>query len=321
MLQISSLSDMRQYQGGVDLPDDFWSFWQDTLASSRAATWQPQLVPVATRLRTVDVYDVTFAGFAGEPIKAWLRLPHGAVEPLPAIVSYAGYGGGRGLACENLLWSSAGYAHFQMDSRGQGSNWAPGETPDSGPTGPAVPGVCTRGVTSRETYYYRRLFTDAVLAVDAARQLPQVDPDRVGVTGGSQGGAMTLASACLAEGVTAAWAGVPFLADIRHAAELTDARPFSEFTDYLACHRDQVEDVFKVLAYFDGVNFARGGRVPAGISVALMDVTVPPPTVFAAYNNYAGPKELVIWEFNGHESGAGFEDVKALDFFARHLGA
>lgn len=319
MLRDAPLEQLRAYRGGVDLPADFMDFWRATLAESRAQGWAPRLEPVSTPLATIDVWDLTFAGFGGEPIKGWLRAPRGLAGPAPGIVSYAGYGGGRGLATENLLWASAGFAHLQMDSRGQGSSWSAGATPDAGATGPAVPGRCTFGIGDKATYYYRRLFADAVLAVDAARALPQVDAGRVGVAGTSQGGAMALAAACLAESVRAAFAAVPFLADIRRGAETTDARPFSEFAEYLACHRDQVDAVFAVLAYFDGVNFARLAQAPIRMTAALMDEVVPPATVFAAYNNYAGPKSLRVWEFNGHESGGPLDDSDALAFLTAQL--
>jgi len=133
--------------------------------------------------------------------------------PLPTVVEFVGYGGGRGHAVDNLFWSSAGFAHLQMDARGQGSGWSRGDTPDSGSWGPQVPGVMTRGITARETYYYRRLFTDAARAVDAARTLPAVDPARVAVVGGSQGGASALAAAALVPDVAAVGARVPFLCD------------------------------------------------------------------------------------------------------------
>ena len=68
-------------------------------------------------------------------------------------------------------------------------------------------------------------------------------------------------------------------------------------------HRDQAERVFQTLSYFDGLNFAARAKSPALFSVALMDTVCPPSTVFAAYNHYAGPKEIVVYPFNGHENG------------------
>ena len=128
--------------------------------------------PVRCGLRIVDVFDVTFSGFGGEPIKAWLHRPAGQAGDLPVVVRYCGYEGGRGLPHQVNSWPLAGYASFSIDARGQGSGsgWS-GDTPDSGPFGQSTLGLLTHGILEPETYYYRRLFTDAVLAVDAVHQL------------------------------------------------------------------------------------------------------------------------------------------------------
>lgn len=133
-------AQLRCYRSSQTVPADFDAFWQQTLAEARASEQEVQVTPVPTGLSSIDTYDVTFPGFGEEPVKAWLRLPHGARELLPAVVQYVGYGGGRGHVLENLLWSSAGYAHFQMDTRGQGSGWSRGDTPTPARPGRRSPG-------------------------------------------------------------------------------------------------------------------------------------------------------------------------------------
>src|ERR671918_2027257 len=158
-------------------------------AAARALRQPTSFVPAHPELRSLEVFDVTFSGFGGHAIRAWLILPRTRVDPLPVVVEYVGYGGGRGLPIHWLTWAAAGYASFVMDTRGQGSVFVTGDTPDpdAGTSGPSYPGFLTRGVHSPETYYYRRLFTDAALAIDAAREHPAVDGDRVIAAGGSQG--------------------------------------------------------------------------------------------------------------------------------------
>lgn len=312
-------AQLREYRSAVTEPADFDEFWTRTVAEARTHEGPPRLTAVATPLTTIEVHDVTFPGFGGHPVHAWYRRPAGVPGPLPVVVQYVGYGGGRGDTLENLLWASAGYAHLQMDTRGQGSGWSRGDTPDPVGSGPQARGVMTRGIEDPEHYYYRRLFTDGVRAVDAARRLPGVDPERVVALGGSQGGATALAVGGLVPDLAAVVAYVPFLCDIARAITVTDAYPFREVVDYLAIHRGKAEAVLRTLSYIDGVAFARRGSAPAYFSAALMDAVVPPSTVFAAHNVYPGPKELKVWPFNGHEAGAVEDDAEALAFLARVL--
>ncbi|HOW00721.1 MAG TPA: acetylxylan esterase, partial [Rhodoglobus sp.] len=283
-----TLDELRAYRSAAEVPADFDEFWDRTLAESRAAGGDVILVPAESPVSELVVEDLTFAGFGGEPIRGWVIRPRDS-QPRATVVQYVGYGGGRGLPHEHLHWASSGFVHVVMDTRGQGSAWGTGgDTPDPHGSGPAFPGFMTRGIQSRESYYYRRVFTDAVRLIDAVRGFDFVDPIAVAVTGGSQGGAISLAVAGLVPGLRAVMPDVPFLCDFRRSVELTPDAPFTELRNYLAIHRDVVDETFTTLSYFDGVNFARRATAPARFSVALMDPIVLPSTVFAAYNDYAG---------------------------------
>ena len=214
-----------------------------------------------------------------------------------------------------------------MDTRGQGAGWSKGTTPDAaGSAGPQVPGVMTRGVLDPQTYYYRRLITDAVRAVEAMRSLAgtgsaPVDPERVAVLGMSQGGGLALAAAALCPEVAAVVALVPFLSDFPRALNVTDAYPYREITDFLSMQRGAVQQVMSTLRYVDVVNLVPRASAPALFSVGLMDTTTPPSTVYAAYNTYAGPKELTVWPFNQHEAGGAEDELAALAFLRKQFAA
>jgi cephalosporin-C deacetylase len=320
MLVDWSLDKLREYRPERDEPADFADFWGGTLAAARERGFPARFEPFDAGLSTVEVFDVTLAGFDGQPVKGWFYLPRERAGRLPCVVQYIGYGGGRGLAHESLVWSAAGYAHLVMDTRGQGSNGGSvSDTADPDPAGgPSTPGFMTRGITDPATYYYRRVFTDAVRAVDAAREHPAVDPDRIVVAGGSQGGGITLAVAGLVGGLAGAMADVPFLCHYRRATEITDRDPYHEITRYCKTHRDQVDRVFETLSYFDGVNFAAHATAPALFSVGLMDDVCPPSTVYAAYNHWAAAqKDIRIWRYNAHEGGGGFQVEEQIRWAAK----
>jgi cephalosporin-C deacetylase len=308
-------SQLPDYRSSQSLPDDFDAFWGESIAAARAVASDVSIEPVDSGLTTLDVFDVTFSGWDGQPVKAWLRIPKNTTGPLPAVVQYIGYGGGRGHHLENLLWASSGFVSFQMDTRGQGSVWSRGDTPDPVGSGAQGPGMMTKGIDSRENYYYRRVFTDAVRAIDTVRDLPMVDPARVSVFGQSQGGGIALAVAGLVPDLAAVAPCVPFLCDFPRATVMTDAYPYKEIRDFLAVHRDKAGVVASVLPYFDGVNFARRAQAPALFSASQMDATCPPSTIYGAYNVYAGEKSMSLWQYNGHEGGGILDEQNALAFF------
>jgi cephalosporin-C deacetylase len=301
-----------EYRSAYKAPADFDEFWRRTLAEADEIPLDVRIEPVDTGLETVDVYDVTFAGYAGHPIRAWLRLPRpaglgGATggKALPGIVQFHGYGSGRGHALDDLMWASAGYAHLLMDTRGQGGGYAGGDTGDPvGAAGPTRPGFLTRGLESPDTYYYRRVFVDGVRALQVLREHDRVDAARVAVVGASQGGGIALAVAGLvSDRIAALHAQAPFLCDVQRATRITDADPYHEIAAYLATHRTRAAEVFHTLGYFDGVGFAARATAPAWFSAGLMDGVCPPSTAFGAYHAYAGPKNISLWTYNGHDAG------------------
>lgn len=159
----------------------FDAFWRRTLDEAGAHDLDARFTEVDAGLTLLHTYDVTFSGFGGHRIRGWFLFPRAADGPLPCIVQYLGYGGGRGMVHDWLLWPSAGYATLVMDTRGQSGPNRPGDTPDPvGSGNPGVPGKMTQGLLDPDDYYYRRLFTDAVRAVEVARGHQAVDmrPDR-----------------------------------------------------------------------------------------------------------------------------------------------
>jgi cephalosporin-C deacetylase len=310
------LDELWAYRPTLPAPPDLDAFWAGTLEAlpDPAASCEP----VASGLVTVETWDVTFAGFGGAPVRAWLHLPAARTGALPGVVQYQGYNGGRGLAHEHVLWASAGYAHLVVDTRGQGSGWTTGATGDPVGAGPSQPGFLTRGIESPDTYYYRRVYADAVAAVEVLRAHPLVDPSRVAVAGGSQGGGISTSVAALApSSVAAVLPDVPFLCDFPRAASLAQAEPYLELVRYLAAHRSSV--AFDTLSFFDAAVLAPRATAPALFSVALMDRTCPPSTVFAAFHAYGGPKSIEVYEFNDHEGGEAHHQVKQMAWLAEVL--
>ncbi|MEU1474348.1 acetylxylan esterase [Streptomyces sp. NPDC005760] len=318
--------ELEHYRPDVQEPPDFDEFWRDTLKEAAQTEVLVSARPVESGLRLTRTWDVTFRGFAGDPVRAWYSRPAGVREPLPAVVEYAGYGRGRGLPHERLTWVTAGYAHLLMDNRGQGDQYGNGgATPDPHASAPGGPGPAARGLLDPHTYHYRRLITDAVRAVTAVRALPDVDGGRVAAVGNSQGGGLALAVAGLVPDLAAVLVTAPFLCGIRRALDLTDASPYGEISAYLSVHRGAAEAAYRTLAYMEGVSFARRATAPAHFGVGLRDTVCPPSGAYAAFNRYGeltgvGPrKEIHAYPYNGHEGGDAVQVRRQLDWMATVL--
>ena len=94
------------------------------------STLPPPSSRVDNGLALIETFDVAFSGFGGDRIRGWLHRPVGTSGPIPAVVEFLGYGGGRGLPHEKTIYAQAGFVHFVMDTRGQGSGWSVGDTAD-----------------------------------------------------------------------------------------------------------------------------------------------------------------------------------------------
>ena len=327
------LAELQTYRPPIERPEDLADFWRRSVAEVRGFELGLSVQPVDNKLAVIDTFDVRFAGWGGSEVRAWLHLPAGRrAEPLPTVVHYYGYSGGRGFPHEHTLWAQAGYAQLVMDTRGQG--WKAGGasgTADLAPEAGMVhtPGFLTAGLASPDSYYYRRVFCDALRLIEVADALEHTDGERVIVTGASQGGGMTIAVAGLAglSGVPliAAAPDVPFLCHFRRAVEVTAADPYAELTSYLAGWRDHTDAAYRTLSYFDGANLGQFAEVPTLFSVALMDEVCPPSTVFAAFNHYGADPQVAkminVYPHNGHEGGGPYQIDAQLDWFAEQLAA
>ncbi|MEV6881092.1 acetylxylan esterase [Streptomyces sp. NPDC051135] len=321
-------TELARHRPVPDEPDDFDAFWRDTLAEPPPGGPLLSAHPVETGLRLTRTWDVTFRGFAGDPVRAWFSRPAGLDGPLPAVVEYAGYGRGRGLPHERLTWVAAGYAHLLMDNRGQGDQYGcGGGTPDPHAGAPGGPGHAARGLLDPHDHHYRRLITDAVRAVGAVRALPGVDAGCVAAVGNSQGGGLALAVAGLVPDLAAVLVSAPLLCGIRRALDLTDAGPYGEIAAYLSVHRGAESAAYRTLSYLEGVSFARRACAPAHFGVGLRDTVCPPSGAYAAFNRYGERsgteprKEMHAYPFNGHEHGDAVHVRRQLAWLAEVTGA
>jgi cephalosporin-C deacetylase len=296
------LEKLQVYRPSLTREPDFSAFWSETLAEANRMPLAPELTRVDYPVDGLHVYRATYAGWDGARINGWFLVPESRA-PLPCLVVYHGYSGSKGAIYDHLGWAGQGYAVLAVDVRGQN-----GDTPDPTdyPSG-HFRGWMTLGVSDPARYFYRGVFVDCVRALDFVASRSEVDPDRIGVMGISQGGGLTLAVAGLDRRPKVAMSDVPFLCHYRRAVDVTEQLPYGELIEYCRSHPGSEEQVFRTLSYFDGMNLAPDIACPTLVSVGLLDMICPPSTVFAAYNHLGSAtpageatKAIEVYPFGVH---------------------
>jgi cephalosporin-C deacetylase len=298
------------FQTSAVRPDDFDPFWQDVLAQAEAIPLNPQVERVPLRSTPqVEVYEVHYDSLDGVRIAAWYCLPTQRQGKLPAIVQVPGYIGEPPIPKD---WARAGYAALSVAPRGK--------LRSNAQFNPGYPGLLTHNMVDRNTYGYKGFYIDAVRAFDWIQSCQEVDTQRIGITGSSQGGGLTLAVTALRPQVRAAAAGAPYLCGFMDAIELTHTYPYQEIRDYLRFYPERQEAVRQTLEYFDGIHFAPRITCPIIVNIGLQDNICPPETGYALFARLASQdKQLFTYDQYGHDAGGAEHRAVVKDFFARHL--
>lgn len=263
----------------------------------------------------INVYELTYRGFGGALIRGYYAIPRGD-GPHPGLVLFHGYNWSLdGGIHEVVNWAGHGYAAYMMLCRGQ----AISEDNSMSPHGHFA-GWMSKGILDKNTYYYRGVYLDAVRALDVFKQLPGVDGSRVGVTGGSQGGALSLVAAALSDVPVVCASDYPYLSHFRRAIDVAPEGPYLEINEFFRRNSDpEVErTAMTTLSYFDVMNLAPWITCPTLISVGMVDTITPPSTIFAVYNHIEAPKEITVSRYFGHEFTPAAHMAK-LRFLKAHL--
>ena len=314
-----SLPKLREYRPALTRQPDFEDFWSETLAEAKGPL-NADVTPVDYPVPEARVFDVRYEGFRGARVGGWYILPEGASagSPAPTVVFYHGYSGSRSEVYHYLPWTLQGYVVFAIDVRGQsGASTDPAQYS----TG-HVRGWMTQGVLDEHEYYYRGVYADCVRALDYVCAQPEVDVTRIGITGGSQGGGLTLAVAGLDRRPALAMSDVPFLCHFERPLDISDRYPYREIADFIRRYPGSDEQVFRTLSYFDGMNLAPDIACPTLVTAGLEDMVCPPSTVFAVYNHIPALKHIDVFRYFAHEVPGNHSVTKFswANYYLRGLG-
>jgi cephalosporin-C deacetylase len=298
------------YQSTVKKPDDFDAFWDGVQQQAAAIPLEPEMIPDPLRTsEEVEVFQVFYTSLEHVRIAAWYCRPTRRAERLPAALLLPGYQADPPIPKE---WALKGYGALSVAPRGK--------LRSNRQFNPGYPNLLTYNIVDRHTYAYRGFYVDSWRGIDFLLARPEVDPMRLGVTGSSQGGGLTIITAAMRPEIRAAAAGAPYLCGFMDAIALTHTYPYEEINDFLRAHPDRRRTVEETVAYFDGINFADKLTCSIIVNIGLQDNVCPPETGYALFNRIrATDKQLYTYDGHGHDAGRYKHNAIVDRFFAQHL--
>jgi cephalosporin-C deacetylase len=308
-----SLEKCKTYKGSNPRPADFDRYWNRSLAEMRALDPKVELKPAEFQAEGAECFHLYFTGMGGARIHAKYLRPRGTPGPHPALLMFHGYTVDSGDWSDKLGYVAQGFTVAALDVRGQG-----GLSEDrSVVSGNTVHGHIIRGLDDAlrgqpEKLLFRQIFLDTAQIAKIVMEMPDVDPKRVGATGWSQGGGLTVACAALEPRVKRAAPVYPFLSDYLRVWDMDEAKDaYLEIKDYFRRFNPRhVEEakVFETLGYIDIQHLAPRIRGEVLWSIGLMDTVCPPSSQFAAYNKIRSKKRMDIYPDFVHEHINGAND-------------
>ena len=299
-----------QYICNIRMPADFDRFWEGVQGQASRIPLEPNVVYDPLRSSAeVEVYQVYYNSLDCVRVAGWYAIPRERPDKLPGLMFVPGY------LMEPPVpknWAKKGYATFSVAPRGKLRSHRQ--------FNPGYPGLLTFGIVDKNIYSYRGFYIDAWRGIDFLLSRGEVDPDRIGVTGHSQGGGLAVVTAAMRPEIKAASSGAPYLCGFMDSVELTHTYPYQEIGDYLRLHPDRRESVEETLSYFDGVNFASRITCPIIVSVGLQDNVCPPETGYAVFNAISSTdKKMYAYDGHGHDANNHRHAAIIDDFLATHL--
>lgn len=297
------LEELKEYKGINPRPLDFDEYWDRAIAEMKAVNRDLAIVPADFTSPIADCFDMYFTGVGGARIYSKLLKPKNPKAKNPALLTFHGYHGRSASWCDLLHYASSGFIVCAMDTRGQG-----GKSEDvGGNTGKTLEGHIIRGLLDNpDKLLFRDIFLDTALLANIVMDMDDVDETRVGVFGGSQGGALTLACAALEPRINRAAPSVPFLCDYKRVWDMDlDKDAYKELRTFFRerdPRHEKETEIFTKLGYIDLQFLAPRIKGKVKMFTGLMDTVCPPSSQFAAFNKMTCEKEVVIYPDFGHEA-------------------
>ena len=271
------------------LPADFAQFWKKEIAKNQKIALLPQLDLVPEKCTPkVKVYSASFQSFKnGSRMYGTLCVPANYDGKCPAILIVPGAGcrSRKGYYTE----AEKGFVTFEIGIHGIPTTMTDERIYETLKQGSLL-NYPSANVDDKDNYYYKRVFVSCARAVDFLASLDFVDAERIGVMGGSQGGALTITTAYLNPKVKCGAAFYPAMCDLTgYLYDQGNAWPYL-FKNKALATKERLETV----KYYDVVNFARHLAVPMWVSYGYNDLVVCPTSIQGAINEMPTQPEVMI---------------------------
>lgn len=288
--------DPQMIQPTVENPEDFKQFWEQAKAALAKIPVDAKMTLLPERCtENVNVYHVNLQNFRlGSRLYGILCVPKKEGK-YPALLKVPG-AGVRPYAGDVAL-AEKGIITFEIGIHGIPVTMEPSVYTDLG--GSALNGYFNYNLDNRDRYYYKRVYMGCVRANDFLVSLPQYDGTHLAVTGGSQGGALSIVTAALDGRVKHLAAFYPAISDVTGYLN-GRAGGWPHIFDKNNVPFNNLKEKKETVKYYDVVNFAREVKVPGLYSWGFNDETCPPTSMYAAYNVISAPKELFLALETGH---------------------
>ena len=287
--------DVLKIEPTVEKPADFENFWN--IAKSELAK-----IPVDAKMALLpercseltNVYQVNIQNYGNSRLYGILAVPKKEGK-YPAVLQVPGagirpYGPDLELADKGFIVLSIGIHGIPvtMDT-----------TIYSNLNAGALKNYQFYNADNKDRFYYKRVYLGCIRANDFLTSLPEFDGKDLGVTGGSQGGALSVVTASLDSRVKYLAAFYPALSDITgYLKSRAGGWPHFFNESNLAFFNNK--DVINTLSYYDVVNFAKNLKVEGFYSWGFNDETCPPTSTYSVYNSITAPKSILIFQETGH---------------------
>ena len=286
------------------IPSGFDEFWRNNVSEAEGATLDYSLsnqsvVPTPGVGQTApgvittrhDIKTFTFRGIGGETLNGWIAIPFEAGAQCPGFLWVAPYG--RESLLPNQYGTREGFVSLSFNFFGFDAFHQEKYTPDRG--------YFTEGVLDKETWVFRRMFQNAVIASRVLADLPFVDDTKIGSMGMSQGAGISIWLGAWCSRIKAVCADMPFLGAMNETLLKNVYRyPLKELMDFMATVPDGQARVLETISYFDTLNQASRCEKPTLVSVGLKDPAVKPIQARSIYRALPGKKELHEYDW-GHD--------------------